>query len=145
MNFYVSGLEIVTYLSQEDLVSLTNEMLQLSTLPTNLSHLSTWAHINVTISVYRKFMKVWILWKYVGKNSNWFQLPSCNTKEIYFKKQTIYRFAQDSNRWFFLTTQVFITLSNQTTNQLIRLDSIISHCKCHLMNYGSLQKWGNVI
>ena len=60
MNFYVSGLEIVTYLSQEDLVSLTNEMLQLSTLHhifTNLSHLSTWAHINVIISVYRKFMK----------------------------------------------------------------------------------------
>ena len=79
MNFYVSGLEIVTYLSQEDLVSLTNEMLQLSTLHhsfTNLSHLSTWAHINVTISVYRKFMKVWILWKYVGKNSNWFQLDA---------------------------------------------------------------------
>ena len=62
MNFYVSGLEIVTYLSQEDLVIyLTNEMLQLSTLHhsfTNLRHLSTWAHINVTISVYRKFMKV---------------------------------------------------------------------------------------
>ena len=47
MNFYVSGLEIVTYLSQEDLLHLTNEMLQLSTLHRsfmNLSHLSTWAH-----------------------------------------------------------------------------------------------------
>ena len=41
MNFYVSGLEMITYLSQEDLVSLTIEMLQLGTLHHNSTNLGT--------------------------------------------------------------------------------------------------------
>ena len=41
MNFYVSGLEMITYLSQENLVSLTIEMLQLGTLHHSSTNLGT--------------------------------------------------------------------------------------------------------
>ena len=41
MNFYVSGLEIVTYLSHEEIVSLTIEMLQLGTLHHDSTNLGT--------------------------------------------------------------------------------------------------------